>query len=137
MRPRLLVAHASTTEGPLRVEGDGFHHLRVLRLGPGDSLEVFDGKGRVWEAEVLAVERDFALLRLGKGRTAEASRPVSLVQALPKADKLELVLQKGTELGAHAFYPVVSERSVVRPSAASTESKRVRWQRIVDEAARD
>ena len=82
------------------------------------------------------MERDFALVRLGQGRTAEAGRPVSLVQALPKADKLELVLQKGTELGAHAFYPVVSERSVVRPSAASTESKRVRWQRIVDEAAR-
>jgi 16S rRNA (uracil1498-N3)-methyltransferase len=133
---RLLVPHARETAAPVRVEGQAFHHLRVLRVGVGDALEVFDGKGRAFPAQVLAVEADFALLRLGAGHTALAGRPVSLLQALPKAEKLEFVLQKGTELGAHAFYPAVSERSVLRLSAAAAEARRTRWQRIVEEAAR-
>jgi 16S rRNA (uracil1498-N3)-methyltransferase len=136
MSPRLLVASAGMATGPLRVEGDALHHLRVLRLGRGDSLEVFDGKGRAWEATVLEVEREHALLQLGKHRAEGQGRHVSLLQALPKSDKLELVLQKGTELGAYAFYPVLSERCVVRLSKAAAESRRVRWQRIADEAAR-
>jgi 16S rRNA (uracil1498-N3)-methyltransferase len=130
------VPQAGQATGPVRVEGDAFHHLRVLRLGPGDALEVFDGKGRAWEAEVLEVSRDSATVRLGPLRKASTGRHVSLLQALPKADKLELVLQKGTELGVHAFFPVVSERSVMRLTEAAAETRRVRWQRIADEAAR-
>src|SRR5277367_4957665 len=105
MAPRLLVPGAGQATSPLRVEGDAFHHLRVLRVAVGDTLEVFDGKGHAFEAEVLSVEPSAALLRLGKLRTDARGRPVSLVQALPKADKLELIFQKGTELGAHAFFP--------------------------------
>jgi 16S rRNA (uracil1498-N3)-methyltransferase len=133
---RLLVPEAASAAQPLRLDAEAFHHLRVLRLGPGDALEVFDGKGRTWDAEVLQVERDHALVRLGTSRTPSASRQVSLIQALPKSDKLELVLQKGTELGAHAFYPALSERSLVRLSKAAAETRRARWQRIADEAAR-
>lgn len=136
MSPRLLLPHAGEATGPVLVQGDAFHHLRVLRLGPGDPLEVFDGKGRAWEAEVLEVSRDSATVRLGPLRKASTGRHVSLLQALPKADKLELVLQKGTELGAHAFYPALSERSLVRLSKAAAETRRARWQRIADEAAR-
>ncbi|MGO8968058.1 MAG: RsmE family RNA methyltransferase [Myxococcaceae bacterium] len=136
MSHRLLLPHARDTVQPVRVEKEAFHHLRVLRLRPGDSLEVFNGKGRAWPAEVLAFEADSALLRLGPGHTALAGRAISLVQALPKADKLELVLQKGTELGAHAFYPALSERSLVRLAASTAEARRTRWQRIADEAAR-
>jgi len=120
----------------VRVEGEAFHHLRVLRVVAGDKLEVFDGKGHAFEAEVLSVEQTAALLRLGTRRTEHHGRLVSLVQALPKADKLELILQKGTELGAHAFFPAASERTVVRLKEANAESRRSRWQRIVEEAAR-
>jgi 16S rRNA (uracil1498-N3)-methyltransferase len=135
--PRLLVPEAGqAAAGPVRVEGEAFHHLRVLRVAAGDTLEVFDGKGQAWQAEVLSVELNAALLRLGPPWTAHRGRPITLVQALPKADKLELVLQKATELGAHAFFPAASERSVVRLQAASAEARRARWQRIVEEAAR-
>ncbi len=133
---RLLLPHARDGEGALRVDGDAFHHLRVLRLSLGEMLEVFDGNGRTWPAEVLQVEDTHALLRLGPGRTARVERPISLVQALPKADKLEFILQKGTELGAHAFYPALSERTVMRLGPAVAEARRTRWQRIVEEAAR-
>jgi 16S rRNA (uracil1498-N3)-methyltransferase len=136
MHPRLLLPHASSATGPVRVEGDAFHHLKVLRLGPASLLEVFDGKGHAWAAEVVSMEKDFALVRLGEARTERLGRNITLLQALPKSDKLELVLQKGTELGAHAFYPVTSERSVIRLKGPAAEARRVRWQRIVDEAAR-
>jgi 16S rRNA (uracil1498-N3)-methyltransferase len=136
MPPRLLVPGAALLASPLRVEGEAFHHLRVLRVAVGDKLEVFDGKGHAFAAEVLSVEPSAALLRLGSPRTEHHSRHVSLVQALPKADKLELILQKGTELGAYAFFPAASERAVVRLHGASAEARRTRWQRIVEEAAR-
>jgi 16S rRNA (uracil1498-N3)-methyltransferase len=133
---RVLVPLAGTAPGPLRIDGAPFHHLRVLRVATGDRLEVFDGRGRAWDAEVLAVERDHALVRLGAVRTAAAGRNIAIVQALPKADKLELVLQKGTELGAHAFHPAVSERSLIRLSDSAARARRERWQRIAEEAAR-
>lgn len=133
---RLLVALEGPAPPELRVDGAAFHHLRVLRVARGDALEVFDGKGRAFDAEVLAVEKDHARLRLGPPRTVAPGRPIDIVQALPKGDKLELVLQKGTELGAHAFHPVVSERSVLRLSPARADERRKRWQRIVSEAAR-
>lgn len=137
MPPRLLVPLAAQAASPLRVEGEAFHHLRVLRLAVGQSLEVFDGKGSAWEAEVVALEKDAALLRLGKARgTAHPGRSITLVQVLPKAEKLEFVLQKGTELGAHAFYPALSERTVLKLDGAKAEARRARWQRIVQEAAR-
>jgi 16S rRNA (uracil1498-N3)-methyltransferase len=133
---RILVHLAGPTPAEVRVEGAAFHHLRVLRVEKGERLEAFDGSGRAFDAEVLAVEKDHALLRLGPARTVAPGRPIDIVQALPKGDKLELVLQKGTELGAHAFHPVVSERSVLRLSPARAEERRRRWQRIVSEAAR-
>jgi 16S rRNA (uracil1498-N3)-methyltransferase len=136
MNPRILVPLASSTSGPLRIEGAPLHHLRVLRVGVSDRLEVFDGRGHAWDAEVVAVEADHVLVSLGEVRIAPAGRAISIVQALPKADKLELVLMKGTELGAHAFHPVSSERSLIRLSGTAAEARRVRWQRIVAEAAR-
>jgi 16S rRNA (uracil1498-N3)-methyltransferase len=133
---RLLVPLAAGAPDPLRIDGASFHHLRVLRVAAGDRIEVFDGRGRAWEAEVLAVERDHAVVRLGEARTAPAGRTIAIVQALPKADRLELVLQKGTELGAAAFHPAVAERSLVRLSPSAAEVRRERWQRIAAEAAR-
>ena len=59
-----------------------------------------------------------------------------LLQGLPKGDKLELVLQKATELGVSAVWPVVTARSVARPRPEALGARHARWQRIVEEAAR-
>jgi len=133
---RLLVPLEGPPPAEVLVEGAAFHHLRVLRAASGQRLEVFDGRGRAFDAEVLAVEKDRARLRLGPERAVAPGRPIDIVQALPKGDKLELVLQKGTELGGHAFHPVSSERSVPKLPAARAAERRTRWQRIVSEAAR-
>lgn len=131
---RLLVPEA--VEGEVAVDGPRLHYLmHVLRLSAGDLLQVFDGTGRAFEAQVVRLSQSGGVLLLGPGRTAPAPRCITIVQGLPKADKLELVLQKGTELGAGAFAPALCARSVVKMSGKE-EEKRARWQRIVEEAAR-
>ena len=59
-----------------------------------------------------------------------------LIQGLPKGDKLDLVLQKATELGVSGVWPVLTERSVARPKPEALGARHARWQRIVEEAAR-
>lgn len=131
---RLLVPGAA--EGRVSVAGPRLHYVRdVLRLRAGDALEVFDGAGRAFDARLTALEADAATLTLGPAREAPRPRAITIVQGLPKAEKLELVLQKGTELGATAFAPAACARSVVKLQGKE-EAKLARWQRIVEEAAR-
>jgi 16S rRNA (uracil1498-N3)-methyltransferase len=131
---RLLVPGAA--EGSVTVAGPRLHYVRdVLRLRAGDALEVFDGAGRAFDARLATLEADAATLTLGPAREAPKPRPITIVQGLPKAEKLELVLQKGTELGATAFAPAACARSVVKLQGKE-EAKLARWQRIVEEAAR-
>ena len=122
--------------GTLRLEGPRFHHLaRVLRVRAGEPLELFDGRGTIFPAEVEEVGTESAQLTVSAGVAQPAPRMIIIVQGLPKAEKLQWVLQKGTELGASAFAPVFTERTVVKPSGREG-AKVQRWQRIVEEAAR-
>ena len=119
------------------VEGDRHHYLtRVLRLSAGAELEVFDGRGRAFPAKLSRVSAESSTLSLGPPREISAGISVLILQGLPKSDKLELVLQKGTELGASAFVPVSTVRSVVKLDGARAEERRRRWQKIAEEAAR-
>lgn len=132
---RVLLADAAP--GELQARGEASHYLsRVLRVAPGDELEVFDGADTAYPARVVAVEADAVRLLLGEGTKAPPLRPITVFQGLPKGDKLELVIQKGTELGASAFVPVACERSVAKVAPADREKKRGRWQKIASEAAR-
>ncbi|MFL5320511.1 MAG: RsmE family RNA methyltransferase, partial [Myxococcaceae bacterium] len=123
-------------QGEVSLSGPRLHYLaRVLRLVVGDALEVFDGKGNAFEAQVRALNSESATLLLGAPRPEPKPRHIAIVQGLPKADKLELILQKGTELGASEFFPVEMIRSIAKRSDRS-EKKTERWQRIAEEAAR-
>ncbi|GMU60503.1 MAG: ribosomal RNA small subunit methyltransferase E [Myxococcaceae bacterium] len=132
---RLLVPGAK--EGGLTVDGPRFHYLvRVLRLGEGDSLELFDGRGWAFDARLTSLSEASAVLTLGAAREAPRPRALTVVQGLPKGDKLEWVLQKGTELGVSGFVPAACARSVVKLDEKSAASRLDRWTRIVEEAAR-
>lgn len=133
MSHRLHVPRAGT--GTLVLEGSRFHYLqRVLRLEVGAQLEVFD-EGRAFPARVSAISETSMTLELGAEQVAAPMRSITVVQGLPKGDKLELVLQKATELGASAFAPVSTARSIVKLEGRE-EKKLERWRRIVSEAAR-
>jgi|RhiMethySRZTD1v2_1073278.scaffolds.fasta_scaffold66038_5 16S rRNA (uracil1498-N3)-methyltransferase len=126
----------SPTPERVRVDGAPLHHLRVARVAAGEAVEVFDGRGRAWAAWLESVDDAGAELRLGEERRGATGRTVVLIQGLPKGDKLDLVLQKATELGVSAVWPVLTTRSVSRPRPEAQATRRARWQRIVEEAAR-
>jgi 16S rRNA (uracil1498-N3)-methyltransferase len=106
----------------------------VLRLPPGAHLEVFDGAGGRYEA---VIEQGFEALRLGAREAVSGSAvEIALVLALAKGEKMDLVVQKATELGAARILPFAAERSVVRLDAEKGEGRASRWRRIAGEAAR-
>jgi 16S rRNA (uracil1498-N3)-methyltransferase len=134
---RVLWPLPSPLPPELEVTGERHHHLvRVLRAKVGDVVELFDGRGTRCEATVAALGPKSARLTLGEASKAPPARRITVAQALPKGDKLELVLQKCTELGAHAFIPLLSAHVVARPPKEKADARRARWQKIVEEAAR-
>ncbi|MCY1074712.1 16S rRNA (uracil(1498)-N(3))-methyltransferase [Archangium lansingense] len=134
---RLFVPLPEPAPPEVTLSGERRHYLvHVLRLVEGSSLEVFDGAGRAFEARVASLDADSVRLVLGEARHTPPPRPLHILQGLPKGDKLELVLQKGTELGATAFHPVATARSVVKLEPKRAEERTTRWTKIVEEAAR-
>ncbi len=120
------------------LSGEVLHHLaKVLRMRPGDELELLDGAGQICRCRVLALGRHQGEAQiLARRRVTERPFPVQLLQALPKGDKFDLVLQKGTELGITRFVPVLAGRSVPQPGPSREENRLLRWRKIVREAAR-
>lgn len=134
---RLFVDPDAIATDTAIVDGESFHYLvRVLRLGIGDPVEVFDGKGRSWAGRIDSIEEDRATLALGEERISRQLPGITLVQGLAKGDKFEWVLQKATELGMTHFVPLQTERSIVKLDAAKGADRARRWRKIAEEAAR-
>src|SRR5688572_28979503 len=116
-------------------------HLReVLRLKTGDEVQVFDGAGGEFRAVVSQARREFAELEIGdriESPKPESPLQLTLAVALLKGEKFDLVVQKGTELGANKFVPLVTRYADIRLRDEADATKRIiRWQRIALEAAK-
>lgn len=114
------------------------HCARVLRHAAGDAVEVFDGEGRVGTGEITAISSKTEVrVRVVKVRT-EAPLPgaIHLLPALIKAEPFEWLLEKAVELGATSVRPVMTQRTVVHLDAAQWEKKRLKWQRLMLESAK-
>lgn len=121
----------------LWLDGERFHYLtRVLRLRAGDSLQVFDGKGRTFAAQIRSVGTSALELQIALEGIAPQTRPILLLQGLPKGEKLDWILQKGTELGMTSFAAVAMQHCVAKLRPPQIEERRERWQKIAEEAAR-
>ena len=122
----------------MRITGGELHHLvDVVRLRVGDEITVLDGAGGVYEVVLASCARDVAIGEIKshcqlKPPTAE----VTLLVGLPKADKMDMIVQKATELGAHRIAPVLCQRSVPHPSAERAERRVTRWRQIAVEASK-
>jgi 16S rRNA (uracil1498-N3)-methyltransferase len=137
--PRLFIEPSRLREEILIISGEDHRYLtRVLRLAVGDRVVLFDGHGVEAEGEIIRVGPRALELKRGEPReTVVSTRPeLTLVQALTKGDKLDLVVQKATELGVNRIIPVTSARSVPRLEAMRALGRRARWQKIARDAAR-
>jgi 16S rRNA (uracil1498-N3)-methyltransferase len=113
------------------------HYLgHVLRLQRGDALVVFNGRGAERHASVESLQRRGATLTLGAARSPlpESALDLTLVQALPKSDAMDLVVQKATELGARTLVPVYTEFSVVKLDAERGARRLEHWRKIAQSA---
>ena len=117
-------------------EEDARHASRVLRMQPGDAAELFLD-GRRFSAEIAEMTADGVTARLiSELPSTEAKLRITLYQGLPKAEKMELIVQKAVELGAARVVPVAMSRCVVQLSAKDGAKKQERWQKIAREACK-
>jgi 16S rRNA (uracil1498-N3)-methyltransferase len=135
MKRRIHVPPERIEGATARLDAPGRHYLHdVLRLEVGAAVEVFDGRGGLYDA---SVEPGFERLALGARREAPAGgAPIHLALALAKGEKVELVVQKATELGVARIVPWEAARSIVRLEGERAEERAKRWRRIAEEAAR-
>ena len=112
------------------------HAVRVLRLPPGASMILFDGRGGQYPARIERIERDRVFAELGAWEEIEAESPlaITLVQALQSGDKMDFTIQKAVELGVRDVVPVESRRSVLRLSGERAAKRVAHWQGVVASA---
>lgn len=120
----------------LRAE-DQSYIKSVLRLKKNDHLVVFDGQGHEYRAMIRQFEGSRTIVEiLKKYHPQDKPVRITLLQALPKAGKMDFIIQKATELGVDRIVPFQSARSVSRPTDDKKSQKASRWQKIAVEAAR-
>ena len=136
---RFFVHPEQMENGVVTLDADDAHHLRtVLQAKAGDGIAVLDGSGREWPATLQSVGKTRAEARLGKpfDPGTEPIVKITVAQALPKVgDKIEQVLQRGTEIGVSHFRAFASERSLTHLTGERHTKRLIRWQAIVKTAA--
>lgn len=124
----------------ITITGKDVNHIKnVLRMKAGEEISIsngVDGKDYRCGIEELLDEEIICSLRFIKEDGVELPAKVYLFQGLPKADKMELIIQKAVELGVHAVIPVSCKRAVVKLDEKKAKSKIARWQQIAEAAAK-
>lgn len=108
------------------------HLARVLRARPGDLLTLFNGDGCEYSGAVETVRGTRVTASVGDGAEVdrESRLAVTLVQCVPRGDRMDFIVQKATELGVTRIVPVLSQRSVVRLDTPQAESKAMHWRAV-------
>lgn len=124
----------------VRIVGEDVKHItRVLRLQEGHGVVICDGDNTDYQGIIEKVNKDEVKVRLGRSTQTgtEPDLDIILYQAVAKGTKMELIIQKGTELGVARFVPVITFRTVVKlEGETDARKKQERWQRIAMEAAK-
>ena len=136
---RLFIRTELALHDEIAVTGEAAHYLlNVLRSAPGDGFLAIDASGGTYEVSIERCERDTVHGRVVAARESDAGPKFNLEihQALLKARKFELVIQKCTELGVARIVPVVTERTVVRIAPDRLDHRLKRWRAVAQEACR-
>jgi 16S rRNA (uracil1498-N3)-methyltransferase len=124
-QPFLAEASLTLPPGPSR-------HVQVLRLQPGDEVVLFNGQGGEWHAEVLKMGRNEVDVKLLSHDAVdrELPMPVTVALGMPANERMDMLVEKATELGVAAIQPLLTERSVLRLSGERAERRREHWQGV-------
>jgi 16S rRNA (uracil1498-N3)-methyltransferase len=136
--PVYFIQSESIKNNRIILTGDLAHHLRdVLRCGAGETVELVDEKQARYRTELTQITKHKIvgniLQKDEKPRSSASS--IFLAQAVLKGDKMDWVVQKATELGVNAIFPVVTERTIARPRAEREAHQIDRWRKIAKEAS--
>ncbi|HEX2138853.1 MAG TPA: 16S rRNA (uracil(1498)-N(3))-methyltransferase [Woeseiaceae bacterium] len=134
---RLYVPGPLIAGADLLLPPDRSHYAsRVLRLRAGDDLVLFDGSDREFPARVAQCSREGVTAQVGEARERSVESPLAihLVQGISRGERMDLVVQKTTELGVHRITPVATEFSVVRLGGEKAENRLRHWQKIAQSA---
>ncbi len=131
--PRLFAPADLPLGAEIRLPEGAAHHLAVLRLRRGDEITLFNGQGGEFTAELTRLSAKEALARVLSSRRPERESPLSitLAQCVSSGDRMDIALQKSTELGVSKIVPLASERSVVKLSGDRAKKRVAHWRNVV------
>jgi 16S rRNA (uracil1498-N3)-methyltransferase len=137
MRRFFIQPETIISEEVLLSEQESHHIRKVLRLNVGTLLQLLDGKGNIHDARILSTDKSMRLQIISSTFVKGDAVPLRVCQSVLKGQKMELLVQKCTELGVAEFTPFYSERCQLKKTALSNISKKYdRWQRIIEEACK-
>jgi len=137
MSVRLYVDADLQRDAEIDLPAAAARHVQVRRLQPADRLRLFNGRGGEWAATVLHMGRSQVRVRVEAFDPAERELGMAITVALgmPANERMDLLVEKATELGVHAIQPLLCERSVLRLAGDRALRKRAHWQGIAAAAA--
>ena len=138
--PKFFVKNNQINENIVSITGTDVNHIaNVLRLKVDDEIQVCnEDKSINYNTKIIEINKDFVKCNIleTKESNAEANVHINILQGLPKAEKMELIIQKCTELGVKEITPVEMERCIVKLDGKAESKKRERWQKIAEVAAK-
>ncbi len=132
--PRIVIYSPLIKDNKITINDENLHYLRdVLRLKKGDIFEILSPSSCIYKAEIKEIgsREIIATIREKREITEVSHRRIVLIQGIPKGEKMELIIQKTTELGVSEIYPVITERTIPK------KTDRIdRWRKIAEESTR-
>lgn len=135
---RFYVPADSVSGDTIIIKGSEAHHVKdVMRLKKDDEILVFDGTGKEYTGVIEKMTKEAINVKINKRLEASTDNfNLALVQAIPKVDKMDYIVEKATELGARRITPVITNRTVVKPDRKGASSKLERWKKIAVAASK-
>ncbi|UJD90732.1 16S rRNA (uracil(1498)-N(3))-methyltransferase [Rahnella aquatilis] len=131
--PRIYHPEILTARSEIALSEDAANHVgRVLRMQPGQAIQLFDGSNQVFEASITQVDKKSVRVSLNEGVLADNESPLNLHlgQVISRGEKMEFTIQKSIELGVNTITPLFSERCGVKLDGERLEKKLQQWQKI-------
>lgn len=135
---KFFVENNQVNNDIINIIGDDVNHIKnVLRYNISDNIEIC-ANTKNYLCEIVEINKDKVICKILQEMDAasESNVNIAIFQGLPKADKMELIIQKGTELGVSEFVPVKFDRCIVKLTGKDEEKKIERWQKIAEVAAK-